>query len=486
MFGLLKKKINSFISSIVQKEEEKTPEPIQVEEKQESQEPAAPEEKPKQPAPIPAEEKPQSPKEEKFEPTLQKEKPEPISKEERPKVLELFVSEELSEPATPAQIQEKPKFVPPEKPQETKPIYEKPKPVSAEKPKPETKPIPKLKSETGRASPAYPKPIEKPPVFVPQKREIEKTTELPKPSAREEEERKLSVRLSLGTRLKSFISQDVEIKEGDVESLLEGLNLSLLESDVAFEVSEHIVAEMRKKLVGMRVPKGSVDASVKSAMRASLLEVLSGDGVDIMQSVKEKPKPVKILLIGPNGAGKTTTMAKLARALMDSGHSCVFSASDTFRAAAIEQAEKHGEKLGVQVIKHKYGADPAAVAFDAVNYARAHHIEVVLIDSAGRQETNRNLVEEMKKISRVIQPDLKIFIGESIAGNAIISQVKSFSEAVGLDGVILTKLDCDAKGGTALSLYKATGVPILYFGVGQSYKDLVPFSPEYVVEQILG
>ncbi|MFH0818103.1 MAG: signal recognition particle-docking protein FtsY, partial [Candidatus Micrarchaeota archaeon] len=149
-------------------------------------------------------------------------------------------------------------------------------------------------------------------------------------------------------------------------------------------------------------------------------------------------------------------------------------------------AEKHGERLGVRVIKHEYGADPTAVAFDAVNYARAHNIDVVLIDSAGRQETNRNLIDEMKKLSRVIQPDLKIFIGESIAGNALVSQVKSFSEAVGLDGVILTKLDCDAKGGTALSLSKATGVPILYFGIGQAYSDLIPFSAEFVVDQILG
>jgi fused signal recognition particle receptor len=164
---------------------------------------------------------------------------------------------------------------------------------------------------------------------------------------------------------------------------------------------------------------------------------------------------------------------------------CVIAAADTFRAAAIEQTSEHAKRLNVPVIKHDYGSDPAAVAFDAVKYAKAKGIDVVLIDSAGRQETNRNLIEQLKKIERVAQPDLKIFVGEGISGNALLSQVSEFHKAIGLDGVILTKMDVDAKGGTVISIKRATGVPILYLGVGQGYDDLVAFDSSYIAKRIM-
>jgi len=178
-------------------------------------------------------------------------------------------------------------------------------------------------------------------------------------------------------------------------------------------------------------------------------------------------------------------MAKMAHMLMQANLTCVFSASDTFRAAAIEQTEVHAGRLGVKVVKSKYGADPASVAFDAVNFARTHNIDVVLIDSAGRQDTNANLLDELKKINRVAKPDIKIYIGESIGGNALIDQVRAFDGAIGMDGAILTKVDCDAKGGTALSLTKSTGIPVLYMGVGQAYADIVPFEPEKIAQEIM-
>jgi len=194
---------------------------------------------------------------------------------------------------------------------------------------------------------------------------------------------------------------------------------------------------------------------------------------------------VKILFLGPNGHGKTTTIAKFVHMLQKNGFSCVISASDTFRAAAIEQTMEHAERLGVTAIKHQYGADPTAVAFDAIKHAEAKGIDVVLIDTAGRQETDRNLIEQLKKISRVVNPDLKLFVVEGIVGNAVIEQVTQFNAAIPLNGVILTKIDCDAKGGTAISIKKATGIPVLYLGVGQGYDDLVPFTTDYIVSRLM-
>jgi fused signal recognition particle receptor len=218
-----------------------------------------------------------------------------------------------------------------------------------------------------------------------------------------------------------------------------------------------------------------------------LIGILTNEkSFDILEKVQPAEKPVKIMLIGPNGAGKTTTIAKVAKLLMDNKYKVVFAAADTFRAAAIEQMGVHAERLGVKIIKRDYGSDPTSVAYDAVNYAKAHAIDVVLIDTAGRQDTNISLINEVKKMSRVIQPDLKIYIGESIAGNAIIEQITTFNKEIGIDAVILTKLDCDPKGGTMLSINHATGIPIIYVGIGQKYDDLEKFVPEKIVGNIVG
>jgi fused signal recognition particle receptor len=193
----------------------------------------------------------------------------------------------------------------------------------------------------------------------------------------------------------------------------------------------------------------------------------------------------KIMFLGPNGAGKTTTIAKLAKKFKGLGLEPVISASDTFRAAAIEQADFHAQKIGAGIIRQDYGSDPAAVAFDAVKHAKAQGAAVVLIDTAGRQETNRNLMEEMKKIQRVVAPDYKVFIGEALAGHALVEQVKAFDAVVGVDAIILTKLDCDPKGGNSISIAHDAGKPIIFFGVGQGYDDLVPFDPGFVEKKVL-
>jgi fused signal recognition particle receptor len=300
------------------------------------------------------------------------------------------------------------------------------------------------------------------------------------------EKKEMAPKIGIGTALKSIFSSEITIGEGEVAGLLSELELSLLEADVAYDVSLEVSSQLRARLVGMKVPKGKMEEKTRQAIQEVLASVMQSDRkFDLVERVKQLEKPVKILFVGPNGAGKTTTMAKIAHMLLNSGMTAVFSASDTFRAAAIEQTEVHAGKLGVKVVKSKYGADPASVAFDAVNFARTHGIDVVLIDSAGRQDTNSNLLDELKKINRVAKPDIKIYIGESIGGNALIDQVGAFDKAIGMDGAILTKIDCDAKGGTALSLAKSTGIPVLYLGVGQAYADLIPFDPGKIAQEIM-
>jgi fused signal recognition particle receptor len=300
------------------------------------------------------------------------------------------------------------------------------------------------------------------------------------------EKRGMAPKIGLGTAIKSFFSNEITIGEGEVSDLLSELELSLLEADVAYDVSLEVASQLRSKLVGMKVPKGEVESKTKATIAQVLEGVMESERkFDFMQKVKSCGKPVKILFVGPNGAGKTTTMAKVARMLLDSGLTVVFSASDTFRAAAIEQTEVHADKLGIKAIKSKYGADPSSVAFDAINFAKANAVDVVLVDSAGRQDTNANLLSELKKINRVAQPDIKLYVGESIGGNSIIEQIKAFHEAIGLDGAILTKIDCDAKGGTAISIAKTTGIPIVFLGIGQGYGDLVPFDAHKLAQEIM-
>ncbi|MDD5318064.1 MAG: signal recognition particle-docking protein FtsY [Candidatus ainarchaeum sp.] len=304
--------------------------------------------------------------------------------------------------------------------------------------------------------------------------------------SRKEEER-LEVELSLESRIKGAILGEITIKDKDVEGLLDELELSLLEADTSVDVAREVVQSIRAGLVGMKVKGSLLKESVRAAVAKALKEQMNAERPDLLALADAKrEKPLKILFLGPNGAGKTTTMAKVARLFLKEGKTVVFAAGDSFRAAAIEQTEAHAERLGLKTIKHEYGADPAAVSFDAINYARAHGVDVVLMDSAGRQETNRNLMDELRKIGRVAKPDFNIFVGESIAGNAIVEQIKAFRQAIGVDGVVLTKLDCDAKGGTVLSIAKAAGVPVLFFGVGQGYDDRVWFDAGFVVSLILG
>lgn len=281
----------------------------------------------------------------------------------------------------------------------------------------------------------------------------------------------------------------VEIKEKDVEDALDELELELLEADVALETVEALREKIKEKLVGKKVRIGTNKAKlIEGALRDAILEILTPQKkLDLLEMIRSKEeKPFVIVFVGFNGSGKTTTIAKLANWLKKNGLSVVIAASDTFRAGAIEQIEEHAKRVGVKVIKHDYGADPAAVAYDAIQHARARGVDVVLVDTAGRNELNRNLMDEMKKIVRVTKPDLVIFVGDSLSGNAVVEQAKQFNEAVRIDGVILTKLDADARGGAALSISHAIGAPILFVGVGQGYDDLKPFDEKWFVDRIFG
>lgn len=280
----------------------------------------------------------------------------------------------------------------------------------------------------------------------------------------------------------------IKISEKDFEIYSDELETLLLENNVALEVAEKIIKELKEKIIGREILKKEIEEEIKDALKEIILEILI-EPFSIEGKIKEKiadqsKEPFVILFCGINGTGKTTTIAKVAESLKKKGISCVLAAGDTFRAASIEQLEIHGEKLGVKVIANEYGSDPTSVAFDAIKYAKKNFVECVLIDTAGRMHTAKNLIREIEKISRVCKPDLKIFVGESLTGNDVIEQAKSFNFAVGIDGIILTKADIDDKGGTALSVGYVTKKPILYLGTGQEYSKIEKFDKEKFIERL--
>jgi len=275
------------------------------------------------------------------------------------------------------------------------------------------------------------------------------------------------------------------IREKHLENVLWEMELALMESDVAVEALEEMKAIIKKRLVGLRVEnRAAITPTIEKALKASLVELLSKTTFDPQTLLEKRDGPLVIAFVGVNGTGKTTTIARITDWLQQNGKSVVMAASDTFRAGAIEQLELHAQRLGCKFIKHQAGGDPAAVAFDAVEHAKAKHRDIVMIDTAGRMQTNSNLMDEMKKIKRVAKPDLIMFVGDSLAGNDAIDQAKKFHEAVGIDAVVLTKLDVDAKGGAALSISSAIGQPIAFVGIGQDYGDLMPFDAAWIVERI--
>lgn len=274
-----------------------------------------------------------------------------------------------------------------------------------------------------------------------------------------------------------------KIDDDKFEALFFELEVILLENNVSVQVIDKIKADMKEEIVGKPLKRSKILDIIQETLGKSIKEVLTIDHTPFDQLIETK-QPYVVCLLGINGSGKTTSIAKLASRLKDQGKTVVLAAADTFRAAAIDQLQEHANNLGLKLIKHDYGSDPAAVAFDAIEHAKAKKIDVVLIDTAGRIHSNTNLMNEMKKIIKVSNPDLKIFVGESITGNDCVMQANAFNEAVGIGGIILSKADIDEKGGAAISVSYVTKSPIFYIGTGQEYEDLEVFDPNKVLKTL--
>ena len=281
------------------------------------------------------------------------------------------------------------------------------------------------------------------------------------------------------------------LTEKDLDPILWDLQLQLIGNDVSVEVAEKVCSELKERLLGEDAPRfGDKSRLIHESLKASLESVMGGsermDLPELVAEARARGEPFVVMFIGINGTGKTTTIAKTARLLMDRGFTVVLASADTYRAGAIEQLEEHGRRLGVRVIKHRYGGDAAAVGYDAVEHAKARGVDAVLIDTAGRMQTNRNLMDELTKMKRVVQPDLTVMILDSLIGNDATEQAMTFNDRVGFDAAVLTKVDADAKGGSSLSVSYLTGKPVIYVGVGQDYDDLQPFDAEWFAERLLG
>ncbi|MBI5223605.1 signal recognition particle-docking protein FtsY [Candidatus Micrarchaeota archaeon] len=457
MFDFLKKKIGGFIENLAPKKEEIAPKP-------ESQIPRVQE--------IPAPEKEivldtlaPALKSEPHSSILSSEKPSPFKSQ-----ISVSAPVHIPTPAQPDQTTYPKKETIAQSPGLQAPKTASVSPTfldSISKPKQEPAPIhvSKTRSESVAIPPLAPS---KPPLPV----EIESD--------------KSRVKLGAISSIKSFFVSQITLSESEIQRLIDDFELELLEADVDLSVAQSLVESLKSELSGKKLEKSKMHFQINEILGTILLDVLWNEKqFDLLERIESLPKPVKIVFIGINGAGKTTTMAKLAHLLQSRGKKVVFAAGDTFRAAAIEQLSVHAQNLGARIVKRDYGSDPTSVAYDAMTFAKAHNYDVVLIDTAGRQDTNISLINELKKMVRVISPDLKLYVGESVSGNAILEQVSSFNREIGVDGVILTKLDCDPKGGTVLSINKVTGVPILCIGIGQKYEDLEVFSASKMVSRIL-
>lgn len=304
-------------------------------------------------------------------------------------------------------------------------------------------------------------------------------------------EKSITAELEHTLRTRQSISQTISkepkakgISDEKLNDFLWDLEVGLLESDVAYSVIESIKNDIKEELKYASIQRGKVNEVIEQVLKHAISHVLESNTLDFEDFIEKTEKPIVIMFVGVNGSGKTLSIAKMATMLKKLGYSSVMAAGDTFRAGAIEQLGIHADKVGVKIVKHGPGSDPAAIAYDAIEHAKAKHKDVVLLDTAGRMQTNVNLMDEMAKIKRVAQPDLILFVGDALAGNDAVEQAKRFNEIVGIDGVILTKVDTDAKGGSALSVAYTIGKPLLFIGVGQEYEDQIPFDAKWMIDKI--
>ena len=483
MFDLLKNKFKSFTDKLFGKAKEKAEEEQVVETKQET---ALPQE-PQTPTPEVAESK--------YVQELTKEA-DKLEKATDSQTTEDALILGQPEVKVPEPVLEEPEV----KPEVKQPVLEKPEVKVSEPevkhPAPEVpkkdkhsifdifKPKPKVKpteEEIPQTTSVEPEPVVS---------EIEQPT--PKPLSTEPQEdltvkKTTEIKKSFITSVKSIFTSKITLSEKEISDFLEEFELSLLEADVSIVSAENICKDLKEKLISASFSKDNPLEDIKQHIRESLKTQLDID-CDINNYIEKTRKPdlpFVIMFIGPNGAGKTTTISKFAYHYKKENKSVVLASGDTFRAGSIDQLEKHANAIGVKIIKQNYGSDPAAVAFDAVTSAKAGKIDYVFIDTAGRQENNINLMQELKKIKKVVSPNLTIYIGEAQAGQAIVDQVLGFDKEIGVDGVILTKIDTDPKGGVAISILNELKKPIFFIGTGQTYDDLEAFSPQFIIDRVV-
>ena len=324
--------------------------------------------------------------------------------------------------------------------------------------------------------------VEEREVIEEEKRGVVKKEEIkPKKLKREVKKEQLEEKKDFFKKIKEKIVTK-RINEKQFDDFFYDMELALMENNVAVDVIDKIKEDLKKEIIDKAIKRGKIEEKIIESLRKSV-EDLFKEPFDLIERIKNK-KPYVICFFGINGSGKTTTIAKIAKMLKEKGYSVVLAASDTFRAASIEQMQKHADKLAIKLIKHDYGADPAAVAYDAIQHAKSKNIDVVLIDTAGRMHSNINLIDEMKKIIRVAKPDLKIFVGESITGNDCVEQARTFNDAIEIDCIILSKADIDEKGGAAVSVSYITQKPIILLGTGQGYDDLEKFDSKLIINNL--
>jgi fused signal recognition particle receptor len=373
--------------------------------------------------------------------------------------------------------------------------------IEAELKKEATKP-----ATSPEPTPIAPKPAEPTPVTLPsgeapepqRKRalRLRKEPATPVPSRAEQQDKQITEsiekELERAVQTRRSIEQTVvtekkpsrTIDEKKLDELLWDLEMGLLEADVAYNVIDSIKKDIKNEISRLPFDRTKAGDFIETVLKHAINHILQSNDFNFDTFLETHEKPIVIMFVGVNGTGKTLSIAKMAHLLQKKGMTCVMAAGDTFRAGAIEQLTIHADRVGVKIIKHGPGADPAAVAFDAIEHATAKHKDVVLLDTAGRMQTNSNLMDEMAKIKRVAKPDMIIFVGDALSGNDAVEQAKRFNEVVGIDGVILTKVDADAKGGSSLSIAYTIGKPLLFVGIGQGYEDQIPFDPDWMIKNI--
>ncbi|QLG50002.1 signal recognition particle-docking protein FtsY [Natrinema halophilum] len=289
-----------------------------------------------------------------------------------------------------------------------------------------------------------------------------------------------------GAKARSLVKGKFVIEEDDLEGPLHELEMALLSSDVEMGVAEEILDNIRDELIGeTRTFTTSTGEVVEEALHDAISDVISVGQFDFDERIAIEDKPVTIIFTGVNGVGKTTSIAKLSQYFENRGYSTVMANGDTYRAGANEQIQEHANALETKCISHEQGGDPAAVLYDAVEYAEANDVDIVLGDTAGRLHTNEGLMDQLEKIDRVVGPDMTLFVDEAVAGQDAVNRAREFNEAAEIDGAILTKADADSNGGAAISVAHVTGKPILFLGVGQGYDDIERFDPDEMVDRLL-